>query len=346
VIIRRLRGRWREELPASPWRWLLLPAWLAWRPLVALRDLAFDRGWRRPVRLGVPVWSVGNLTAGGTGKTPLTRYLAQWALARGLRPAIVTRGYRAAGDGRNDEARLVAECPVVCQADRVAGGRTAITGGATCLILDDGFQHRRLHRDVDLVLIDATRPWGDADGGSGATLPLGYRRERRAALRRADVLVLTRCAQTPAGRVETLRRELALFGKPVVEVVDADARLRPLAGGDPRPVADLRGRRVVLVSALGNPLGFERAAEAHGWQVVESLRWCDHHHYDAGDVATMGAAAAGHDAVLVTTGKDAVKLAGLVDNRTQMLVLEVDVTLRAEDRPVLDRLLAATLPSR
>ncbi|HEX3132324.1 MAG TPA: tetraacyldisaccharide 4'-kinase [Planctomycetota bacterium] len=344
-MIRRLRGRWREELPATAWRWLLLPGWLVFRPAVALRNALFDAGWRHPTHLPVPVWSVGNLTAGGTGKTPLTRHLARWAIEKGLRPAIVSRGYRAEPGGANDEARTVSECPVICDADRVAGGRRALADGATCLILDDGFQHRRLHRDLDLVLIDATRPWGADDDSAGATLPLGYLREGRAALARATALVLTRGALVQPQALTALRQELATAGKPLIEVEDHQARLRPLAGGETQHVGALAGRAVVLVSGLGNPLGFERTAVVHGWTVAASLRWPDHHHYDVADVEIIRQAMREHDAVVVMTGKDAVKLATLVppQDAVAMHVLEVDSRIREADRAMLDRLLSATL---
>ncbi len=343
-----MRGRWREELPGTAWRWLLLPAWLVLRPLVAIRDLLFDLGWRRAQRLPVPVWSVGNLTAGGTGKSPLTRHLARWALAHGLRPAIISRGYRAGPDGGNDEARLVDECPVVIAADRVAGGWRAIAEGATCLILDDGFQHRRLHRDLDLVLIDATRPWGDERGGAGATLPLGYLREGRQALRRAGALVLTRADLVTAAPLARLHAELAATTRPLLQVEDLDARLRALAGPATAAVGDLMGRAVVLVSGLGNPSGFERAAHAHGWLVRVSLRFPDHHHYDAEDAARIAATAREQQAVVVMTGKDAVKLALLVPaaEAAGMWVLEVASAIRAADQDRLDRLLSATLSPR
>lgn len=345
-MVRRLRGRWREELPATAWRWLLLPAWLVFRPLVVIRNLLFDLGWRAPRRLPVPVWSVGNLTAGGTGKTPLTRHLARWALAHGLRPAIISRGYRAAPDGANDEARTVSECPVVCDADRVAGGRRAIAAGATCLILDDGFQHRRLHRDLDLVLIDVTKPWGAEDPAAGATLPLGYLREGRGALARADALVLTRAGAITPDALAQVQRQLAAYHKPVIRVEDHQPRLRPLLGTGTSEVASLTGRAVILVSGLGNPLGFERAAVAHGWLVRESLRYPDHHHYDHSDLADIREAATRHGAVVVTTGKDAVKLATLLAGLEPLAiqVLEVDSAIHPEDQAVLDALLQTTLP--
>lgn len=319
---------------------------MVFRPLVIVRNLLFDLAWRTPQRLPVPVWSVGNLTAGGTGKTPLTRHLARWAIAHGLRPAIVSRGYHAEADGANDEARTVSECPVVCDTDRVAGGRRAIAAGATCLILDDGFQHRRLHRDLDLVLIDATRPWGDEDPAGGMTLPLGYLREGRSALTRAGALVLTRGDVVTNEAAAALQGTLATWGKPVLRVEDQRPRLRTLDGSQTGAVSTLAGRAVVLVSGLGNPLGFERAAVAHGWLVRESLRFPDHHHYADADLEIIRACAAEHQAVVVTTGKDAVKLAALVPPQEPLgcQVLEVDSAIRPEDQPVLDALLEATLP--
>jgi tetraacyldisaccharide 4'-kinase len=343
--IRRGPGRWRDELPASPWRWLLAPAWCAYRPLVALRGLAYDRGWLPARRLPVPVLSVGNLAAGGTGKTPLTRHLARACLARGFRPAILSRGYR--GDGQaNDEAREVDECPVVCDPDRHAGGLRALAGGATCLILDDGFQHRRLQRDLDLVAIDATRPWGDAAGGPGAVLPLGYLREGRAALARAHALAITRADLVAPAELERLARRLAATGKPVLRVVDGPAELRPLAGGPAQPPGHLAGRPVLLASGLGNPLGFERSAARHGFAVGLSVRFGDHHAYTAADAALLAAEAQRRGAALVITGKDAVKLAPLLPAALEAWVLAARPQLVADDAPVLDRLLDALLVRR
>ena len=346
MIIVRLRGRWREEILATNWRWLLLPAWLIFRPLVWLRNLNFDLAWRTPQRLSVPVWSVGNLTAGGTGKTPLTRYLARWAIAHGLQPAIISRGYGARKGEANDEARTVSECPVICNPDRVAAGRQAIANGATCLIVDDGFQHRRLHRDLDFVLIDATRPWGVIDGLPGATLPLGYLRENPAALKRANILVLTRSTLIEPQLLTQLHQEVTSYGKPVIQVEDQAALLRScIADHPPTDVAELSGRAVVLVSGLGNPLGFERAALGHGWQVIASLRFPDHHHYDARDIAVILATANQHQAIVVITGKDAVKIQPLISttDAVRLRILEVHSEISSTDQELLERMLIATL---
>lgn len=301
--IRWCRGRWREELPGTPWRWLLSPAWAAYRPAVAVRNTLYDLGWLPALRLPVPVLSVGNLAAGGTGKTPVVRFLAGLLAGRGQHPAILMRGYR--GDGSaNDEARTVAECPVVCDPDRVRGGHAAIAAGATCLILDDGFQHRRLHRDLDLVLIDATRPLP-------ALLPLGYGREPAASLHRASAIILTRGELIAPDTRMRLEERLARHGRPLIRLVEQDAWLTDLAGNDRQAVSTLAGRPVLLGSGLGNPRGFEGDARRHGWQVVASWRFPDHHHYDARDLQALLAAARHQGSVTVVTAKDAVKLAPL-----------------------------------
>src|SRR5690606_8255127 len=132
---------------------------------VQWRNFAFDRGWYRVHRAGVPVISVGNLTTGGTGKTPLVAWLVHQLEQLGASPAILSRGYRSVDSHANDEKlvldRLCPGVPHIQNPDRVAGARAALADGVcNLLVLDDGFQHRRLHRDLDLVLIDALNPWG------------------------------------------------------------------------------------------------------------------------------------------------------------------------------------------
>jgi tetraacyldisaccharide 4'-kinase len=296
-------GRWPEELPASPWRWLLAPAWVGFALGVAARSLAFDCGLRRIHRLDVPVLSVGNLVAGGAGKTPAAMALAHLLRERGRKPAIISRGYR--GDGAaNDEALLAGDLPMFCDPDRVAGAQRALFAGADCIVLDDGLQHRRLHRDLDLVVIDATRPWGDAEGGPGALLPLGYRREGLGALRRCQVAWISRAHLRPE-RIADLSALLRDRGLVVVREAQPE---RSFATLDWMPSAPPAGP-VVLASGIGNPLGFELDAHDLGLEVRASLRFRDHHRYNAADVAAIAAHATG--ATVVITSKDAVKLAAL-----------------------------------
>jgi tetraacyldisaccharide 4'-kinase len=305
-------SRWLEEVPVGPARWLAAPLWLPWRLLVGLRNAAFDHHLLRTVRLPLAVISIGNLTAGGTGKTPAALAVVAALRARGWHPTILSRGYRGV-DGVNEEAHLAGDIPVICNPDRHAAGLLAQSKGADCVVLDDGFQHRRLYRDLDIVILDATRPWGRDDGRDGAVLPLGYLRESRAALKRAGLLWLTRTDLVPDDRLRALKAELAGLA-PLVEERTARVTFLPLGDAHPAltPVAeastDWRGRRVLLVSGIGHPLGFERLAEAHGVEVVASHRFPDHHHFTAADAATLAKAAIEAEVTVVTTSKDAVKL--------------------------------------
>src|SRR5262249_14997671 len=188
---RRDRGA-RGEVIAHVLRELLRPLGAAYGACAAWRNAAFDRGARAVQRLPVTVVSVGNLTVGGTGKTPAVVWLCALAAARGRRPGVLARGYgRAPGARLNDEGEMLARAlPGLLQDQapaRAAAGRRLLALGADFVVLDDGFQHRRLHRDVDLVCLDARLPFGN-----GRCLPAGELRERPDGLRRADAVILTR----------------------------------------------------------------------------------------------------------------------------------------------------------
>ncbi len=312
-------GRRGERLLDGPARWLLLPAWLALRPAVDLRNHAYDRRWLPIHRLPAPVIGVGNLSLGGTGKTPVVAALIAALRAADRRPMVLSRGY--AGDGAaNDEARTL-DCPVVCDPDRHAAGQRALAAGADTLVLDDGFQHRRLHRDCDLVCIDATRP---GILPRDAVFPLGRLREPFTALHRATALVLTRADQIPPRRLAALERRLNRFGLPLLRCHHRPTGLVPLTGPGPSaPPSALAGAPVLLASGLGHPAGFEATARALGMDVRGSERYPDHHAYTEADAHFLAERAREHAATLVVTAKDAVKLAGLpLPGDTRVLQVE------------------------
>lgn len=305
------------------WRVLLLPLAPLYRGAVAARSAVYRRGWIARERLPLPVVSVGNLSFGGTGKTPAVIALVRDLVRRGRRPAVLTRGYgrsdrdqrvvvgpeprlRAAeiGDEPLELAHRLPGVPVIVDADRARGGREAERLGADIAVLDDGFQHLGLERDLDLVLLDAGDPWS-----GGRMPPRGRLREPLAALSRADAVLITKLPRDwrpVAARIEAEVRDIAP-GLPVLA-----ARLLPFRVRTPddpaRDPAALAGRRVYAFAGLGRPEGFAATLAEAGAELVGSRWFADHHPYSARELAEVTAAAAAAAAVPVTTAKDAVKL--------------------------------------
>lgn len=291
----------------SPWVSILLrPASWCFEAIVQVRRRRFDSG-RGIVRLGMPVISVGNLTAGGTGKTPMCRWIVEQVQDAGRRPAIALRGYRAAATGFSDEAAEYEErldgVPIAVGADRVASV-SLIDPPPQVLVLDDGFQHRRVHRDLDVVLIDATRP-----GLDQPMLPAGIRREPCSALRRADAVIVTRSSGVDQSLSEVIERH---HGRPPL----AWTRHRWTSVMEFREekkteleIGQLQGRRLATLFGVGNPASIRDAVESAGGVIVHDQPARDHAAHDAASVSRLVAAAraAGADAV-ITTFKDWVKL--------------------------------------
>lgn len=269
-----------------------------------VRNALYDLGLLRSERLPIPAVSVGNLSVGGTGKTPMAAWIARELVARGAKPAIVMRGY--GGDEPLVHERLNPDVPVIVSADRVAGAREAAERGATVAVLDDAFQHRRARRDVDLVLVAAEQ------GHSSRLLPAGPLREGRRALRRATLVIVTRKSASLADAEGVAARWTGFAGAPGACVV----ALTPGPLHDVRdPAADtlapaaLAGRSVLAISAVGAPSAFAAQLGALG-AVVTQATFPDHYAFDARDAAALAARAASVD-VAVCTLKDAVKLGPL-----------------------------------
>ncbi len=322
---------------------LAVPAYGA---VVAGRNWLFDRGLRRVQQADAPVVSVGNITTGGTGKTPVVAWVAEWYRARGARPCLVSRGYRSLEAGGNDEQRVLAQlCPQVPHVqnrDRVAAARKATrTHRANVVILDDGFQHRRLRRDVDIVLIDATNPWG-----YGHLLPRGLLREPRSALRRADVIVLTRVDQVTEQTLRHLRGEVRRqTGAPLAEVVFRPTQAVSF-GDETASVNSLAGQTLLAFCGIGNPDSFRGTLQTAGLPPANDafVSFPDHHHYTAQDVRQLVERAAAQGATaLVTTQKDLVKLDPAWDLPLPVwaVVIGADVVAGQAD---LERALSAVVP--
>jgi tetraacyldisaccharide 4'-kinase len=326
---------------------------------VFLRGALYDSAILPAARAGVPVVSVGNLAVGGAGKTPVALALAGRLLDAGRRPAVLSRGYGATrsddrvvsdGDGvllgateGGDEPVLLARrlpgLRVLCGPDRARLAGRAVTSGADVLLLDDGFQHRRLGRDLDVVVIDASNPWGN-----GHCLPFGPNREPRSALRRAGLVWLTHADRaTPTG-LDGLR-ELAMreTGRAPVESRHAPRDLVDGRLGGPYPLSDLAGRRVGLLTGVARPGSVRRTVEGLGAEVVATFEFADHHRFTEGEVedAIASSVRAGAE-LLVTTEKDAVRLPAVAAGDGRIRAVRIDaLVLRGEE--VLGAALGAVL---
>jgi tetraacyldisaccharide 4'-kinase len=269
------------------------------------RRLFYRLGLFRSVKFPCPVVSVGNITAGGTGKTPLVQFIARWFARKNFRIAILARGYGRIDDGADDED-LLSEMQLenavrLAGRDRVASGRRALADyRAELLLLDDGFQHYRIQRGLDIVAVDATHPFAN-----GHRLPRGLLREAPDALRRADLVVLTRTDQVSPAELDALRLRVG----PAVETVHKPVLLRNLSTRKQSGLEWLRGRSVYAFCGVGNPEAFRRTLASLGAEVVMFRAFDDHHAYTAQDVRRLNAEAQEFMAeALITTEKDATKI--------------------------------------
>lgn len=274
---------------------------------VGLRNACFDLGLLSTYALGAPTVSIGNLSVGGTGKTPLTSWVARHLASGGRRPGILLRGYRGE-DETLVHRELNPDAVVVADPDRVRGAARARAAGARVLVLDDGFQHRRARRDLDVVLVAAEQ------GGAHRLLPAGPLREKRLALARADVLVVTRKSadRDQAAEVATRWSQASEHLVLVVASLAPQALVRATSGGDAarteRALTDLSAAEVLAISAIGAPAAFEAQLGALG-ATVRAARFPDHHAFSDRDVAALARRAEGAG-IVVCTLKDAVKLRG------------------------------------
>ncbi len=309
----------------SLFRRSLWPLSLVYGAGMLLRDALFRLGLMKVHRLPVPVVSVGNLTVGGTGKTPMVVYLVQRARDLGLRPGVLARGYRRApGEALNDEGKLLQrrfpDLPQVQQPDRVVGGHRLLEEhgrSLDLLILDDGFQHRRLHRDRDLVLVDATDPF------PGGLLPAGDMREPRGALRRADLVVLTRTGGKTRADIEARRERLSEIAGKQMPVLAADhvaSAVLSMPDGKLHPPEELAGRRVLLLSGIGRPGSFEATARDLGCEIVGHVRRRDHHRHTEAELGAAAQKATDRSAALLVTEKDETSLTGMPVPRLVLLI--------------------------
>jgi len=316
------------------------------------RTALYERGTFRSFKLERPVISIGNITTGGTGKTPLVEWVARVLAGSGKKVCILTRGYgrenprnrvlvsdgttvfadpSQAGDEPFQLATdLIGVAAVISDADRFAAGQGAIQHLSTeCFVLDDGFQHLQLARDLNIVAIDATDPWGGRQ-----MLPYGRLREPLTGLKRADCIVLTRCEQVDD--LEPLRAEIAkrTGDRPVFHARIKTRQIAPIQQSitNPQPPEP-----IAAFCAVGNPQSFFTHLNREGYRLVLRKSFRDHHAYTQDDVSKLSKAAVRAGAQsLITTAKDAVKLRGL---QFEIPCYSLEIDLEIENDSELKRMI-------
>jgi len=332
----------------------LLPFSALYGATMKIRLALYQAGLFGARQLEAPVISVGNITTGGTGKTPLVEWIARELADAGRRPCILTRGYARANekdrvivaDGRTilanadqagDEAVLLAEqlkgrAVVIADRDRAAAAQWAIENlRSDCFVLDDGFQNLRLTRDLNIVTIDATNPWSN-----GHLLPAGLLREPRSGLRRADCIVITRSDQSPP--VDALRREIDLFsGSRPIFVSRMKGCAPQHLTGSPKQHHEDETRPAAAFCGIGNPQSFFAQLRAEKYRLTYVHRFADHHKYTQNDIDTVVRAATANGAhVLLTTAKDEVKLRSM---RIDLPCYVFDIQIEIDDEARLRQLI-------
>ena len=288
--------------------------------VVKTRIFFYKRDFLKTVRLPVPVISVGNITVGGTGKTPIVEYISRYLQKKGKRVAILSRGYAATIKQENssfvnhvcnDEYLLfqenIPDIPNLLNKDRVKSGREAISHfQAEYLVLDDGFQHLRLARNLDIVTIDALNPFGYEH-----IVPRGMLREPLESLKRADMIMLTHVDQCNQDKITVMINRLrGIVGQiPIVETVHKLMCLESSKGGETMDVTWLQGKKVFAFCAIGNPASFRKSIECLGGELLGFRVFPDHHVYTPSELKALNAEAqrVRPDAIIVTQ-KDKVKM--------------------------------------
>jgi len=313
-------------------RLALVPVSLAYRGLVDARAVAY-RAFARPKSLGVPTISVGNLAVGGAGKTPLSIWIAQRCLEMNKKPGIVLRGY--GGDETLVHRKLVPEGIVVEDPKRVNGAQRAISEGADVIVLDDGFQRLGIKKDLELVLVST-----ESTLAPRWTLPAGPWREHRNALRRADIVIVTRKsmgAQRSRALVSDLESEVP--GKPMAIAHLEIASFKGLVSEKRLSCSELKGKTVVTAAGIADPDAFAGQCRRMG-AAVTSLRLKDHHRYSARDLERLDTESENADLLLITQ-KDAVKIRGRwPEGGKEPFVAELSVMWNSGEEMVLDALRA------
>ena len=320
--------------------YIFLPLSFLYFLIISVRNIFYRLRIFREYALGAKVISVGNITWGGTGKTPTVLFILRRLLDRSLKPAILIRGYG------NDESELVTRfagsSPVLIGKDRVRNGREAIARySADTLLLDDGFQYRRLKRDLDIVCIDSTDPFGN-----GCMIPGGSMRESLGALKRADIFFITKADLVTEGRhLQDLEEKLKRINPHalIVKSIYKPEYFYKLLGKEKVDIGQLKQKDVVLASAIGNPHAFERTVLKVGLNIAKHFIFRDHYWYKEKDLTRIKDYCAEHKiGTIIITEKDAVKLEPFIPyykgTGQALLVLGIRLEIIENEERFLDRL--------
>jgi len=352
-----VEGR-RKGFTALFLRAVLIFLSLFYRLAVYARNTAYDLGILRSRRLPHPVISVGNIVAGGAGKTPFVRFLATELQKRGMRVAVLSRGYGAvrrphrpplivsdgarilhtpleAGDETVMLAKSLGSAIVIADPNRLRAGMAAGSEFTVdCVILDDGFQHRRLRRDLDIVLLDCDRPFGN-----GRVLPAGHLREPWKNVARAHLLIMTRCESAPAReilyRLRTVNPRAAIFSARYEA-----ARLVEINSGATRDPGSLSGRKIAAFSAIARPDDFEKSLSGLGAILAFRRAFPDHHFFDRREIEEIIAGASRCRAeAIVTTAKDAVRLPATLSSPIPFSYLDIEMRIGGGEDKLIESVL-------
>ncbi len=327
---------------------ILLPLSFVYGAVVALRNVFFEKHLYRTASVPVPVISVGNMTTGGTGKTPIVERIASLLQGAGKRVAVVSRGYRrlstgfvlvsdgstitstadASGDEAYQLAKSLAGVVIITDEDRAHGAMHAVNRLACdVVVLDDGFQHRALRRDLDIVLIDAT-----SDPFSMPMLPAGHRREPLSGLGRADCVIITKC--TAQMDSEAIAKRIGRYtGAPVFTSSYEPAALVDCRTGGSVDASLPGTQQAVAFCGIGQPDSFKRSLEAFGVRCSSFHAYADHHRYSAQELNDIARKAAGTGAgYVVTTEKDARRLDGVFDPGVPLVYLKMHAEIHDHER--------------
>lgn len=300
------------------------------------RNILYKNGVVKSRRLPVKVISIGNITTGGTGKTPLVEFMARYLLEKNKKVAILSRGYggnnplQKNNDNVNDECLILREnlqdVPVLAGKDRVKNGERAIRDyDVDCIILDDGFQHFRIKRDLDIVVIDSLNPFGGEN-----LIPRGSLREPLKNLGRADLFMISHCNQSNEQTIKSICTKLSHVNNdvPVCESVHSPVHIENITDGSILGPEWLKGKRIYGLSAIGNPESFTYTLKGLGADLIKHRKFHDHHNYTNEEIDDVisEAQSLGTDAIVVTQ-KDIVKMRKMNIKDANILSLKIEIKI-------------------